>query len=114
MTMTILLFATLIWQVVDFLRELANVRSHRSSVVTQVTAWLGGIALVWIGSAARATSELVLPGTDLALGQLDGGSIVLYGLLAASLASSIVDTKQAIDNTDTSRQPRLLGRASGG
>ena len=106
--MELILFATLIWQVIDFLREVANFQAERSSVVTQLTAWVVGIAAVALGGQAAVTADLVLPGTGLALGQLDFGSVVLVGLMASSLASSLVDTKQAIDKSDTSSKPPLL------
>lgn len=107
--MDIILFATLIWQVIDFARELANFGSERSSVVTQLSAWLVGIAAVALGAHADVTAGITFPGTGLPLGQLDFGSVVLVGLMAASLASSLVDTKQALDRGDTARKPALLG-----
>lgn len=106
--MTYVLFASLIWQVIDFLRELANLKIERSAVVTQLAAWVGGIALIALAAHAQVTAALVLPGIDLPLGKLDGSSIVLVGMLAASLASTGVDVKQAIDSNDTSRKPSLL------
>lgn len=107
--MTILLFATLIWQLVDFAREIAGGRSSRSSVVTQLSAWAIGIAVIAIGANASVTEDLVLPGVEIALGALDAGSVILVGLLASSLASSIVDVKSAIDSSDSAIKPALLG-----
>lgn len=104
--MTVALLASLIWQVIDTFREIAGRRW--SAVVTQCSAWAGGIVVVWIAAHAAATETLVMPGTDLALGKLDGWSIVLVGLLASSLASSLVDVKASIDNTDTAAKPPLL------
>lgn len=106
--MTIVLFSTLIWKVVDFLRFL--VARDRSSITTQATAWIAGVLVVWLGSSADLTADLTFPGIDASLGSLDGGSIVLLGLLASSLASSLVDVKQAVDNSDSSRVPRLVSR----
>lgn len=107
--MTVTLFASLIWQVIDWLRELTNLNANRSSVITQLLAWIAGIGLIAVAAHAAVTEALVLPGLAQPLGDLDAGSTVLVGLLAASLASSAVDVKQAIDGNDTSRKPPLLG-----
>lgn len=105
--MTAILFATLVWQVTDLIREALGGRGSRSSLVTQLAAFVVGIVFVWIGANATVTQALVIPGVDTPLGDLDGGSIVLVGLLVASLASSLVDVKAAIDNTDSARKPPL-------
>jgi predicted PurR-regulated permease PerM len=106
--MDAVLFATLLWQVVDFLRELTNLKTQKSAVLTQLTAWVGGIILVILASHAKVSADLILPGMSTALGHLDGSSQVLYGLMVASLGSSLVDVKQSIDNTDSSTKPPLL------
>lgn len=110
--MTIVLFATLIWQVVDFVREVAGGQASRSSLVTQLSAWVVGILAVWIGGQAEVTEGLAFPGVDATLGSLDGPSIILVGLLASSLASSLVDIKQAIDGRDTAAKPALIPRSA--
>lgn len=102
------MFATLVWQVVDFLRELTNLKTQKSAVVTQATAWLGGIIIVVLASHAKVSADLVLPGMSTALGHLDGSSQVLYGLMVASLGSSAVDVKQALDRSDSAVKPPLL------
>jgi len=107
--METVVFATLVLQVTDFLRELANFKTNVSSVVTQAAAWVAGIILVVLGAHAAATETLVLPGVNEALGSLDGASQVLVGLLVASLGSTVVDVKQAFDNTDSASKPPLLG-----
>lgn len=111
--MTIILFSTLTIQLVDFAREIAGGKAYRSSVVTQLLAWIVGIVIIWLGANAAVTAELTLPGIDTPLGLLDGGSIILVGLLASSLASSIVDVKSAIDGSDSAAKPPLLPDATG-
>lgn len=106
--MSIVLFAALIWQVIDFLRELTDVKANKSSIVTQATAWVGGILLVALAAHSAVTAALTFPGLDQPLGALDFGSTVLVGLMAASFASSLVDTKQAFDNTDSAAKPPLI------
>jgi hypothetical protein len=109
--MDAVLYATIVWQVIDFLRELTNLKTQKSAVLTQATAWLGGIILVAIGSHAKVTADLVLPGMSTSLGHLDGSSQILYGLAVASLASSLVDVKQAFDRSDSAVKPSLLPSA---
>lgn len=107
--MDTVVFAALVWQVVDFLRELANLPTQRSAVVTQCTAWAGGVAVVAVGAHAHVTESLVLPGSALPLGALDFWSVVIVGLMVSSAASSAVDVKQAIDTHDSSAKPPLVG-----
>lgn len=107
--MTFVVFAVLIWKVIDFLRMLFNFKAQRSGIVTQATAWIGGIVLVILASHSGVTSQLKLPGVDQVLSTLDFGSQILLGLLVASLASGVVDVKQAIDGTDSASKPPITG-----
>lgn len=106
--METVLFATLIWQFVDFLRELVNLPATKSSVLTQLTAWVAGITLIAIAAHAEVAAHIRFPGLSMELGDLDGWSVILVGLLAASLASTGVDLKQAFDNGDSATKPPLV------
>lgn len=106
--MTVVIFGALVWKVVDFMRLLFNITTNRSAIITQATAWIGGIVLVVIAAHAGVAKLLVLPGTDSALGTLDFASQILAGLLIASFASTVVDIKQAIDNGDSSAMPPMV------
>lgn len=110
--MTAVIFAALVWKVIDFFRMLFNIPTQKSAIITQVTAWVGGVILVVIAAHAGVTKALVLPGSDQALGTLDFASQILIGLLISSLASGIVDVKQAIDTTDSSRVVPLIPEAA--
>lgn len=107
--MTIVALAALVWQVIDFLRELANARTQRSAILTQVSAWVGGIVIVALAAHAKVAAGLMLPGFAVPFGKLDFGSIILVGLVISSVASSLVDTKQAIDGRDSAAKPPLIG-----
>lgn len=106
--MTVIVFSALVWKVIDFLRLFINIKSNRSAVFTQVTAWAGGVVLVVLAAHAQVAQSLVLPGADTALHQLDFTSQILLGLLISSFASTVVDVKQAIDSSDTSSMPKLV------
>jgi len=108
---TYALFATLILKAVDFFIDLTHIatdKAARSSVLTQLCAWAGGTTLVAIGAHAKVVAGVVLPGMGLALGKLDAGSILLVGLMAASLASAGADTRAAVDSSDSTARPPLL------
>lgn len=106
--MTMVVFAALVWKVIDFLRMLFNIQSQRSAIITQLTAWIGGVILVLVAANASVSAALVLPGSDQALGVLDFPSLILVGLLVSSLASGVVDVKQAIDASDSSKVVPLI------
>lgn len=101
-----LLLTALVWQVIDFLRDLANLSTERSSVVTQATAWIGGVIVVVLAAHAELFDSFTVNGITLT--NLDGASQVFLGLCVASLASSAVDLKQAFDGSDSSKVPPLL------
>lgn len=107
--MDTVVFSALVWKVIDFTRHLANFAQEKSAVATQLLAWIAGVLAVVVGAHAGATEAITLPGTTDALGNLDGWSQVLVGLLLASTASAAVDVKQAIDGTDSNVKPPLIG-----
>lgn len=105
--MTAVLFATIVWQVVDFIKEVLNYKTNASAVRTQAAAWIGCILLVWLASHAQVTADIVPPGFEHTFAGLDFGSVVLVGFAYASLGSSAVDITKAIDNTDTATKPPM-------
>ena len=105
--MTVLIFSALVWKVIDFFRMCFNFKTQKSGIITQVTAWAGGVLLVVLAAHAGVTSSLILPGSDKALGSIDFASQILLGLLISSVASSVVDIKQAIDGTDSASKPSI-------
>lgn len=98
--------ASTVWKVVDWLRQLRA--RDASAVVTQALAWVAGIILTWVATTADAFTKVVLPGTSQPLGDYNGASIALIGILLSSFASSLVDVKQAIDGSDSATKPPLI------
>lgn len=98
--------AALVWQVIDFLRELTNVKQNKSAVVTQLSAWIAGLAVVMLAAQSDLFNGFQIG--DFALRNLNIGSQVFFGLIISSLASTGVDIKQAIDGRDSSAKPPLL------
>lgn len=97
----------LVWKVVDWLRLLTNLGTQRSAVVTQLLAWVGAVAVVFLYGASEF-GTFAVPGTELLLSDVGGWSKVILGLAIGSTASAVVDVKQAIDNTDNAAKPPLL------
>jgi hypothetical protein len=106
--MTLVVFAALVWKVIDFLRMCLNFKAQKSAILTQLTAWVGGVVLVIVAAHASVSSGLVLPGSDEALKTIDFASQVLLGLLISSFASTVVDLKQAFDRSDSAVKPPML------
>lgn len=106
--MTAVLLAALVWKVIDFFRGLTNFSTQKSTVITQACAWVAGIIVIALAAHAQVAAGIVMPGFSQPLGDLDFGSVVLIGLVTASFGSTLVDVKQAIDNTDSASKPSLL------
>lgn len=77
-----------------------------SSVVTQLTAWVGGVLIAWVlsqSSFGEAVGQSI--GLD---GPANLFDIVLIGLAFGAGASVIADGRKAIDRTDSAVTPNLL------
>ena len=105
--MVFVIFAALILKFVDFVRLLVNYDSNRSGIITQAISWVSGIVLVILAIHTSISAKIVLPGVNQTLGALDLASQILLGLLIGSLASVIIDFKQAFDKSDSAIKPRL-------
>lgn len=100
----------LVWKVVDWLRLVANFRAERSAIVTQLAAWVGAVAVVFLYGASQF-GNFTVPGTPLPLADLDAWGKLILGLAIGSTASAAVDVKQAVDGNDNASKPPLLRRA---
>lgn len=104
-----LLLATLLWQVVDFIREVtgaadpAQPEAKWSAPKWQAAAWIAGILVVLLAAHAQLFDTFTVNG--LTLTSMDLGSQIFLGLCIASFASTGVDIKQAIDGGDTAKKP---------
>lgn len=105
-----LALATVVWQVIDFLRELAHIKENKSAVLTQATAWVGGVIVVMLAAQSDLFNGFQVG--SVVLSHLNTGSQVFFGLIVSSLASTGVDIKQAIDSRDTSAKPPLVASST--
>lgn len=96
--------AATIWKVVDFVK-FAKARDA-SSIATQIVTWVAGVSMAFLLAESDFGAGLDVAGH--ALANLNGASVVLFGLGLGSTASGVVDFKKARDNTDSAAVPSLL------
>lgn len=88
-------------KLVDFLRFAAA--KDWSSVVSQVTAWVGAIAILALAAQTDFAQTFKLG--DLSLDAINGWTLVYIGLCIGSGAGGFTDVLKAIDNTQSARVP---------
>lgn len=98
--------AALVWQLIDFMREVRALPGSRSAVLTQLCAWAAGVAAVFLYGASQFGSTVVVG--DIPISDMDGPTKLLVGVAVASVASSLVDFKQARDDSDSAKVPPLI------
>lgn len=88
-------------KLVDFLRFAAA--KDWSSVVSQVTAWVGAIAILALAAQTDFAQTFKLG--DLSLDAINGWTLVYIGLCIGSGAGGFTDFLKAIDGTQSARVP---------
>lgn len=96
----------LVMKVIDFVRLLAHLKDQRSAVVTQTLSWVGGVLAVLLYGNSDFADTVTIGGKNLAL--VSGATLVLVGIVLGSMASAVVDIKQAVDGNDSAAKPRLI------
>lgn len=66
------------------------------------------ILVLALAGQAEATSDWVVSDQFGPLGDLDFASVVLLGMMYGSTVAKAYDLQNAIDNSSTAREPRLL------
>lgn len=77
-----------------------------NAVVTQLIAWVAGIAGIFLAGATQFASGIAVG--NMTLASLDGASKLFLGLIATSLLSTVNEIKKAIDSSDSAATPPLL------
>lgn len=111
--MDALLIATLgalALKTLDFFKYILN--KDWNATITQAAAWLTGVLVLWLASAASVFDAVLVPGLDVPFGSLDAGSLIFIGLNLASFTGVVYDFKKAFDNTDSAKTPPLTGTPS--
>lgn len=102
--------AALVWKVTDFIRYAANYRTSRSSLITQLVSWTGGVVAVLVYAATDYANTVTIGAV-----RLDHASVIsriLIGVVLGSMASTAVDLKQAIDGNDSAAKPSIINDTS--
>jgi hypothetical protein len=81
-----------------------------NTTVTQLVVWLVGFLGLSLAAHASVTSGLEIPGLSTTLGLLDWPSVVLLAWILGSTGSFGYDALQAIDNTGSAVEPKLLAK----
>lgn len=105
---TIAILAALAFAVNKTVSVLKAIGKDRNAVVTQVLVWGVGIGALFLAAQAQFTEGLIIPGIGIALGSLNGYSIVMAGWMLGSSGSFAFDLKKAIDSSDSAAEPALL------
>lgn len=82
--------------------------SARGDGFTQIVVWIVATGVLFLAGQADVASDLVIPGLDGPLGDLDFASYVVLGLIAGSTGSVAYDFTKAVDNTNTTVEPSLF------
>lgn len=96
----------LIWKIVDFIKYLTNYSEYKSSVVAQLSVWFAGVVVSFLLASSDFAAGInigVLP-----LEQLNGFSLLFFGLSLGSVGSVLYDFKKARDNTDSAQTPEIV------
>ena len=96
-------------KLVDLARYAANLGRDplaRSSVVTQLCAWAGSTAAVFLYGASQYGVRVQVDG--LAVSDMNGWTKLLTGITVGSLASLVADWTKARDDSDSAAVPPLL------
>lgn len=92
---------------VDFLKNLTPPDHNYNAAITQAVAWIAGLVAVFLYGASQLGDTITIG--DATLEHADFGTKVIVGLSIASIASSFVKLTKSIDNTDSNKQPPLVG-----
>jgi hypothetical protein len=92
-------------KVTDFLKQVTNLPGSKRAVLTQLAAWAGATAVVFLYSASDFGPNVVIG--DVAVNDMAWASKVVLGLAIGSAGSAAVDFKKAVDNSDSAAVPPL-------
>lgn len=103
----IALLAAFAKKLVDFVRQLRG--KDTNAVLTQLLAWLAGVAVVFIGSHVDVAAGVEI--ANQSLDQLSLWSQIVLGVVVGSLGSVGKDALKAVDRFQTEASPKLTDGA---
>lgn len=100
----LVVLTALIKKIVDTIKYLAA--GDVNAVVTQIVAWLAGIAVAFLGAKSDWANSIQVG--DVALSTLNNWSVALIGINLASTAGLTWDAIKAVDGSNSAVVPTLL------
>lgn len=100
---------TLVWKLVDLAKYLRA--KDTNAALTQAAVWVSGIVVALLLRESDFSSSVHVG--DFVLANLNLASTVLFGVALGSTASVAVDTKKAIDGSDSAVTPKLFPKDGG-
>lgn len=91
---------------VDFLRQVTSLPGSKNAVVTQIVAWVAGLVAVFLYGESQLGDTIKVG--EQTLDKTDTATKVIIGLMIASIASTVVNVKKALDSSDSAVVPPLL------
>lgn len=104
----VLVMSTLVKKIVDTVKYASA--GDVNATVTQVVAWLAGVAVTLAAAQSDFGAAIVVNGTT--LGMLNVWSQALIGVNLASAAGVGWDVIKAVDNSNSAIVPNLLARST--
>lgn len=96
--------AALVWKIVSFVKFLMS--GDKNKAVTQLVTWAAGIGVAFLLAASDFASSVDVG--DHTLGNLNGASVILFGVALGSVAAAAYDT------LSKNPEPKLLSNAPPG
>jgi hypothetical protein len=100
----VLVMSSAVKKLVDFVKYATN--ADINALVTQLTAWLSGIAVSFVAGNSDWAQGVEINGA--LLGELNGWSKVLVGFALASTAGVGWDTIKALDSSNSAITPNIM------
>lgn len=100
----LLLLAALAKKVVDFIRQLRG--KDASAVLTQLFAWLSGVAVVYLAANVDFASAIEI--ANVSLDQMGLWTQTILGVVVGSVGSVGKDLLKSLDNTQSEAAPKLI------
>lgn len=105
----VIIFAALAFAVNKTVSVIKAIGKDNNLVITQITVWVVGFIALLLAANAQVTSAFALPGFEVPLGDLDIPSLILLAWMLGGSGSFAYDFKKAVDSSDSSAEPSLLG-----
>ena len=109
-----LVLGALIYKITDVVKYIRALFGHeqktredgKNGLVSLLISAVAGVVTVFIFRETQWASEITVG--QRSLSDLSSFSMVIFGLVVTSLASTLYDLKKAVDNSDSAATPRVI------